>query len=129
MRDVFNKVRVLVVDDHESMRRIITTLLRAFGFSTLLEATDGDEALRLIQTFEPDVIITDLKMPVLNGIDLVQALRADKANKFCDVPVIMVTGHASETVIRTAIAAGIDQFLAKPITPRSLAERLRRLAA
>lgn len=129
MRDVFSNVRVLVVDDHESMRRIIGTLLRAFGFTILLEANDGDEALRVIPNFEPDVIITDLKMPVLNGIDLVQALRADKTSRFCDTPVIMVTGHASETIIRTAIAAGINQFLAKPITPRSLAERLRRLAA
>jgi len=129
MSNILSTVRILIVDDHESMRLIISTLLRAFGFTKLGEAHDGDEALRVAPIFEPDLVITDLSMPRRNGIDLTQTLRADVEGRFQSVPIIMVTGHASETVIRTAIAAGVNEFLAKPITGRSLAERIRRLAA
>jgi len=122
-----SKVKILVVDDHESMRLIISTMLRAFGFNLLAEASDGDDALRKLAAFEPDLIITDLRMPGKGGLELVETLRSrDDAPR---VPVIMVTGHASESVIRAALAAGADQFLAKPITGRHLAERIRRLAA
>ena len=123
-----SKVKILVVDDHESMRLIISTMLRAFGFNLLAEASDGDDALRKVAAFEPDLIITDLRMPGKGGLELVEALRAGGEDA-PRVPVIMVTGHASESVIRAALAAGTDQFLAKPITGRHLAERIRRLAA
>jgi CheY-like chemotaxis protein len=125
----FSNVRILVVDDHESMRLIISTLLRAFGFTTISEAVNGDDALRITPIFEPDLVITDLRMPVRDGMALVQSLRQDAESRFQNVPVIMVTGHASESVIRNAIAVGVNQFLAKPITGRSLAERIRRAAA
>jgi CheY-like chemotaxis protein len=125
----FSNVRILVVDDHESMRLIISTLLRAFGFTTISEAVNGDDALRITPIFEPDLVITDLRMPVRDGMALVQSLRQDADSRFQNVPVIMVTGHASESVIRNAIAVGVNQFLAKPITGRSLAERIRRAAA
>jgi CheY-like chemotaxis protein len=125
----FSNVRILVVDDHESMRLIISTLLRAFGFTTISEAVNGDDALRMTPIFEPDLVITDLRMPVRDGMALVQSLRQDAESRFQNVPVIMVTGHASESVIRNAIAVGVNQFLAKPITGRSLAERIRRAAA
>jgi CheY-like chemotaxis protein len=125
----FSNVRILVVDDHESMRLIISTLLRAFGFTTISEAVNGDDALRMTPIFEPDLVITDLRMPVRDGMALVQSLRQDADSRFQNVPVIMVTGHASESVIRNAIAVGVNQFLAKPITGRSLAERIRRAAA
>lgn len=125
----FSNVRILVVDDHESMRLIISTLLRAFGFTIISEAVNGEDALRITPIFEPDLVITDLRMPVRDGMALVQSLRQDTESRFRNVPVIMVTGHASESVIRNAIAVGVNQFLAKPITGRSLAERIRRAAA
>ncbi len=129
MSNDFSNVRILVVDDHESMRLIISTLLRAFGFTTITEAVNGAEAFRITAVFEPDLVITDLRMPVSDGLDLVQLLRKDTESRCYRIPVIMVTGHASESVIRNAIAAGVNQFLAKPVTGRNLAERIRRLAA
>ena len=125
----FNNVRILVVDDHESMRRIISTLLRALGFPTIVEAHDGAEALKKVTSFRPDIVITDFNMPVLNGVALVEHLRGSDDPAVKTVPVIMVSGHASEPNIRAALAAGINEFLAKPITGRSLADRIKRLMA
>lgn len=120
-------IRTLVVDDHESMRSILSAILRALGFRILRSAKDGVEALRTIPVFRPDLIITDLRMPIMDGITLVRQLRADETNPFHQIPIIMVTGHAHEQNVRAAWAAGINEFLAKPVTGRDVADRIRRV--
>jgi two-component system chemotaxis response regulator CheY len=117
---------VLVIDDNVGMRSIMTAVLRALGFTAIRLADDAIEAQKLIPQVKPDLIITDLKMPVLDGVTFVRNLRADESNPFSEVPIIVSTGHTEEKHVRACIAAGVDQFLAKPITGRALAERISR---
>ena len=117
---------VLVIDDNVGMRSIMTAVLRALGFSEIRLADDAIEAQKIIPQVKPDLIITDLKMPVLDGVTFVRNLRADETNPFSEVPIIVATGHTEEKHVKACIAAGVDQFLAKPITGKALAERITR---
>lgn len=117
---------VLVIDDNVGMRSIMTAVLRALGFTEIRLADDAIEAQKMIPQVKPDLIITDLKMPVLDGVTFVRTLRADESNPFSEVPIIVATGHTEEKHVKACIAAGVDQFLAKPITGRALAERISR---
>lgn len=117
---------VLVIDDNVGMRSIMTAVLRALGFTAIKQADDAVEALKVIPQVKPDLIITDIKMPVLDGVTFVRNLRADESNPFSEVPIIVATGHTEEKHVKACLEAGVDQFLAKPITGRSLAERITR---
>lgn len=117
---------VLVIDDNVGMRSIMTAVLRALGFTEIRLADDAVEAQKIIPQVKPDLIITDLKMPVLDGVTFVRNLRADETNPFSEVPIIVATGHTEEKHVKACIAAGVDQFLAKPITGKALAERITR---
>ena len=117
---------MLVIDDNVGMRSIMTAVLRALGFSEIRLADDAVEAQKIIPQVKPDLIITDLKMPVLDGVTFVRNLRADESNPFSEVPIIVATGHTEEKHVKACIAAGVDQFLAKPITGKALAERITR---
>jgi CheY-like chemotaxis protein len=119
-------IDILVVDDHESMRAILGALLRAFGFLHIREAENGEAALRLIAETPADIVITDLKMPVLDGIAFVRKLRAEPGARGM-TPVIMVTGHATPARVVAARDAGVNEFVAKPVNGRMLADRLRRI--
>lgn len=117
---------MLVIDDNVGMRSIMTAVLRALGFTEIRLADDAIEAQKMIPHVKPDLIITDLKMPVLDGVTFVRNLRADETNPYSEVPIIVATGHTEEKHVKACIAAGVDQFLAKPITGRALAERISR---
>lgn len=119
-------VGVLVIDDHESMRSIIGVLLRSFGFTWIREAQHGEEALAMLQDTPADIIISDLKMPMLDGLSFVRRLRAEP-EPLCQIPVLMVTGHATPARVVAARDAGVNEFIAKPMNGRMLAERLRRI--
>lgn len=117
---------VLVIDDNVGMRSIMTAVLRALGFTSIRLADDAVEAQKMIPQVRPDLIITDIKMPVLDGVTFVRNLRADESNPFSEVPIIVATGHTEEKHVKACLEAGVDQFLAKPITGRALAERITR---
>lgn len=117
---------VLVIDDNVGMRSIMTAVLRALGFTSIRLADDAIEAQKMIPQIRPDLIITDIKMPVLDGVTFVRNLRADENNPFSEVPIIVATGHTEEKHVKACLDAGVDQFLAKPITGRALAERITR---
>lgn len=117
---------VLVIDDNVGMRSIMTAVLRALGFTSIRLADDAVEAQKMIPQIRPDLIITDIKMPVLDGVTFVRNLRADESNPFSEVPIIVATGHTEEKHVKACLEAGVDQFLAKPITGRALAERITR---
>jgi CheY-like chemotaxis protein len=119
-------VEILVVDDHESMRTILGVLLRSFGFTRIREAKDGEEALRLMSEYAADIIITDLKMPVLDGINFVRRLRALDGD-IGMTPVVMVTGHATPARVVAARDVGVNELIVKPVNGRLLADRLRRI--
>ncbi len=119
----FNKLRFLVVDDNAHMRRIVRTLLHSFGVREAYEAEDGAAGLESYTANQPDIIITDWVMPILDGIELTRMIRNPKSsNPF--VPIIILTGHSERSRVLTARDAGATDFLAKPISAKSLYQRV-----
>lgn len=118
-------LRILLVDDNQHMRVLLTEILRAVGVQHIIDAGDGAEGLQLMRAHNIDIVITDLAMEPLDGIDFVRLLRnsADSPNQM--VPVIMITGHSTLRRIQEARDAGVNEFLAKPITARGVIDRLR----
>jgi CheY-like chemotaxis protein len=118
---------VLVVDDQENMRRILATVLRAYGFSDIREAGDGEEAMQALEDFRPDIVVTDFAMPKLDGLEFARVVRAEASGGMKHVPIVMVSGHAHHHHVLAARDAGVNEFLAKPVTGRNLADRIRRI--
>jgi CheY-like chemotaxis protein len=122
-----DQLRILLVDDNHHMRVLLIELLRAVGISKVFEAGDGAEGLQMMRSHPVDIVMTDLAMEPLDGIDFVRLLRnaPDSPNQM--VPVIMVTGHLTLRRIQEARDAGVNEFVAKPITARNVLERLQQI--
>jgi two-component system cell cycle response regulator DivK len=114
--------RVLLVEDAPFLRYAFGRLLRLNGFE-VLETTDGREALECVKDFQPDLIVTDLMMPVMDGVELIRRLRADPST--ADLPILAITADASELTERRARQAGAADFLTKPVDLPALLDRLR----
>jgi len=115
---------VLVVDDNPGARQIILTILRGFGCQSVRTAADGLEALGLIRRRLPDLVVADWHMAPMSGVELAKRLRRSHNPKVSGVPIILATGDASRRTVEAARAAGIDQFVVKPIVPLKLGERI-----
>ena len=120
----FNRLRFLVIDDNAHMRRIMRSLLHGFGTREVYEAEDGAAGLEAFTQYGPDIVITDWVMPIFDGLELVQMIRQPGANANPYVPIIMLTGHSEKHRVVRARDAGITEFLAKPISAKSLYERI-----
>jgi two-component system chemotaxis response regulator CheY len=120
-------VKLLVVDDSATMRKIIGRNLNkgAYRSAEILEAGDGKAALELLKAEPVDLILSDVNMPNLNGLELLDALRADA--KLAAIPVIMITTEASPDAIRDMSARGAKACVAKPFTPEQLEEAIEAL--
>lgn len=116
-------MKLLVVDDSSTMRRIIKNTLARLGHKDVLEGADGVEGWSVIDS-NPDVdmLITDWNMPEMNGLDLVLKVRSDE--RFKDLPIIMVTTEGGKTEVITALKAGVNNYIVKPFTPQVLKEKL-----
>jgi CheY-like chemotaxis protein len=125
--DTLSDIKVLIVDDHEPMRDILTAMLKTAGADEIREAINGEEALEILAEFEADLVITDERMTPVSGVDLTRAIRAgvDGGNPY--LPVIMVTGHAERPLLERARDAGVHEFLAKPVSASMLYARLQRV--
>jgi len=116
-------LKLLVVDDSSTMRRIIKNTLARLGFNDVLEAEHGVEAWQIMdKTPDINVLITDWNMPEMNGLDLVRKVRAEK--KYDSMPIIMVTTEGGKTEVITALKAGVNNYIVKPFTPQVLKEKL-----
>ncbi|MDH5570534.1 MAG: chemotaxis response regulator CheY [Gammaproteobacteria bacterium] len=115
-------MRILIVDDFSTMRRIIKNLLRDLGFTNTQEADDGLTALPMLQTGKFDFLVTDWNMPGMQGIDLLKAVRADE--KLSSLPVLMVTAEQKKEQIVEAAQAGVNGYIVKPFTAQTLEEKL-----
>jgi two-component system, chemotaxis family, chemotaxis protein CheY len=115
---------VLVLDDNAHMRTILKELLRAVGFLNVKEAADPVEAFELIKSVGIDLVLVDFAMPIIDGVEFTQMLRrsADSPNPF--IPIIMITGHSERSRVNAARDAGVNEFLVKPVTARSLIDRI-----
>ena len=116
-------VKLLVVDDSSTMRRIIKNTLERLGHTDILEAEHGLEAWDLLtQNDDIGVVITDWNMPEMNGLDLVKKIRAEQ--KYEDMPIIMVTTEGGKAEVITALKSGVNNYIVKPFTPQVLKEKL-----
>jgi len=118
-------MKVLVVDDFSTMRRIIKNLLRDLGFTNIQEADDGSTALPMLQSGEFEFVVTDWNMPGMQGIDLLKAIRADAS--LSHIPVLMVTAEAKKEQIVMAAQAGVNGYIVKPFTAATLKTKLDKI--
>jgi two-component system chemotaxis response regulator CheY len=118
-------MKILIVDDFSTMRRIIKNLLRDLGFSNTQEADDGQTALPMLQSGGFDFLVTDWNMPGMQGIDLLKAVRADPNLK--NLPVLMVTAEAKREQIIEAAQAGVNGYVVKPFTAQTLEEKINKI--
>ena len=118
-------MKILVVDDFSTMRRIIKNLLKDLGFSNIQEADDGSTALPMLQQGDFDFVVTDWNMPGMQGIDLLRAIRADDSLKH--LLVLMVTAEAKKEQIVAAAQAGVNGYVVKPFTAATLKEKLEKI--
>ena len=118
-------MKILIVDDFSTMRRIIKNLLRDLGFTNTAEADDGVTALPMLQSGSFDFLVTDWNMPGMTGIDLLRAVRADERLK--QLPVLMVTAEAKRDQIIEAAQAGVNGYVVKPFTAQVLKEKIDKI--
>lgn len=115
-------MRILIVDDFSTMRRIIKNVLNELGFQNTDEADDGASALPMIRSGRYDLIITDWNMPGMPGLELLKAIRSDPAT--AATPVLMVTAEAKKDQIVKAAQAGVNGYIVKPFTPETLRDKI-----
>lgn len=120
-------MRILVVDDFSTMRRIVRNLLKELGFSNVDEAEDGQVALHKLKNSQFDFVVTDWNMPNMTGIELLKAIRGDAQLKH--LPVMMVTAEAKKENIIEAATAGASGYIVKPFTAATLDEKLKKVFA
>jgi len=118
-------MRILVVDDFSTMRRIVKNLLADLGYTNIAEADDGNTALPMLTAGGFQFVITDWNMPGMTGIELLRAIRADAA--LAALPVLMVTAEAKREQILEAAQAGVNGYIIKPFTAQTLKEKLEKI--
>lgn len=118
-------MKFLVVDDFSTMRRIICNLLKELGYTNIDEAEDGNHALGKLKRESFDFIISDWNMPGMDGLQLLQAVRADPT--LSKLPVLMVTAEAKKENIIAAAQAGASGYIVKPFTAATLDEKLKKI--
>jgi len=116
---------VLVVDDAGAMRRIVRGLLKELGFKNIREAENGQTALEEMKRKKVDFVLSDWNMPVMNGIELLRAIRADEGLK--STPVLMITAEAKQENIVEAVQAGVSNYIVKPFNAQTLQEKLNKI--
>lgn len=119
------KLKFLVVDDFSTMRRIVRNLLKELGFANVDEAEDGAVALQKLRAGGYDFVVTDWNMPNMDGLQLLQAVRANPA--LAHLPVLMITAEAKKENIIAAAQAGASGYIVKPFTAGTLSEKLAKI--
>jgi two-component system chemotaxis response regulator CheY len=120
-------IKVLVVDDFPTMRRIVKNLLKQIGFENIDEAEDGVQALNKLKGGNYGLLVSDWNMPNMQGIDLLRNVRQE-AEPLKNIPFLMVTAEAEKGKVIEAIKAGVDNYIVKPFTAEGLKEKLEKMA-
>lgn len=118
-------LKILAVDDSPTMRRIIINTLKRAGFSDVAEATDGKDAITKLKVEKFDFVITDWNMPEMDGLAFVTSIRSDP--ELQAMPVLMVTTRSVKEDIIEAMKAGVNNYIVKPFTPETLAEKIKQV--
>lgn len=119
------QMRILVVDDFPTMRRIVKTLLRQLGYTNVIEAEDGQAGLAKLKNEKIDLVLLDWNMPKMTGLELLKAMRADDALQ--QIPVVMITAEGRKEDVLEAVKAGVNNFVVKPFTAETLEEKLAKV--
>ena len=122
---VDKSMRILVVDDFHTMRRIVINLLKQLGFSNVVEASDGKEAFDVIKREKINLVISDWNMPNMTGLELVKAIRTTEEYKA--IPFIMVTAEGKKDNVIAAVHAGVNNYVVKPFNAATLKEKLTKV--
>lgn len=122
---VDRNMRILVVDDAQTMRRIIVNLLRQLGFTNMIEADDGTTAWDRLSVEHVDLIISDWNMPKMTGIELLKKVR--ESEKYKNSPVIMVTAEGKRENVIAAVQAGVSNYIVKPFNAATLKEKMTKV--
>jgi CheY-like chemotaxis protein len=117
-------LKVLVVDDEHTMRKVTRSLLQAIGIKDIHEAPDGRRGLEEIATLAPDVVVLDWEMPALNGPDFMRHVRSPGHFPYPAVPVIMLTAYGERSRVVEAVQLGVNEYLLKPVSSQALLARL-----
>jgi len=120
-------MRVLVVDDFSTMRKIIKNILRQLGFTNMVEADDGSTAWEVLNKDNIDFIVSDWNMPIMSGIELLRKVRASE--EYADIPFLMVTAEAQQENIIEAVQAKVSNYIVKPFTPETLGQKIDKIFA
>jgi len=118
-------MKILIVDDFATMRRIVKNILSQLGFKNFVEADDGSVAWDLLQKEPVDFIVSDWNMPKMSGIELLKKVRSDE--KLKDTPFLMVTAEAQKENIVEAVKAKVSNYIVKPFTPETLGEKIQKI--
>ena len=123
--DVNKNLKILVVDDFATMRKVIRNLLKQGGFENVAEAEDGVAALKVLKSQPVDFVISDWNMPNMSGLELLKAVRADEELK--EMPFLMVTAEALKDNVVAAVKAGVSNYIVKPFTAEVLNEKIEKI--
>jgi two-component system chemotaxis response regulator CheY len=121
------KMKILVVDDFSTMRRIVKNILRQLGFENIVEADDGETAVAKLQSERIDFIISDWNMPKMSGLELLKWVRSH--DEFKDIPFLMVTAEAQKENVLEAVKAKVSNYIVKPFTAETLSEKIEKIFA
>ncbi len=116
-------MKILIVDDSITIRRIISTALKTVGYSDTVEAANGKEALAKLEAGNVDFIITDWNMPEMNGLDFIKEVRSKPM--YSSLPILMVTTRGTEHDVIEALQAKVNSYIVKPFTPQELKEKIQ----
>lgn len=118
-------IKVLVVDDFATMRKVVRNLLKQVGYEDIVEAEDGVMALKALKSQKIDVIVSDWNMPNMSGLELLKAVRADA--ELGKTPFLMVTAEALQDNVVAAVKAGVNNYIVKPFTAEVLNEKIKKI--
>ncbi len=118
-------MKILVVDDMVTMRRIVKNILKQLGFANVDEAENGQDALQKLRGDAYGFVVSDWNMPVMTGIDMLRAIRGDE--KLKAIPVLMVTAEAQQSNLVEAVQAGVSNYIVKPFTAETMQEKLGKI--
>jgi CheY-like chemotaxis protein len=125
---LLQRLNILIVDNNAYMRRMTRMMLTNLGAKSVIEAGDGLSALESIRTCDPDVMLLDMDMPVLNGIEVMRIVRSPGVFPRPNLPIIMLTNHGHRASVLHALRAGAHEFLVKPTSAKALRDRLTAIA-
>ncbi len=118
-------IKILIVDDFATMRRILKNILKQLGFKTLVEADDGTTAWEILEGQSIDLIISDWNMPKMTGLELLKKVRA--SDKYKGTPFLMVTAEAQKQNVIEAVQAGVSNYVVKPFTAEAISDKLEKI--